>query len=57
MDRRFVEAQGEKTIELLESGIEKCLDENAKADLIKGPDEITLVRSGLEDTMRSLSRN
>ena len=52
MDRRFVEAQGEKTIRLLESGIEKCLDENAKADLIKGPDEITLVRSGLEDTMR-----
>ncbi len=52
MDRRFVEAQGEKTIKLLESGIEKCLDEHAKADLIKGPDEITLVRSGLEDTMR-----
>ena len=52
MDRRFVEAQGEKTIKLLESGIEKCLDERAKADLIKGPDEITLVRSGLEDTMR-----
>ena len=52
MDRRFVEAQGEKTIKLLESGIEKCLVEHAKADLIKGPDEITLVRSGLEDTMR-----
>ena len=52
MDRRFVETQGEKTIKLLESGIEKCLDEHAKADLIKGPDEITLVRSGLEDTMR-----
>ena len=28
------------------------MDERAKADLIKGPDEITLVRSGLEDTMR-----
>ena len=44
--------QVRKLSDFLESGIEKCLDENAKADLIKGPDEITLVRSGLEDTMR-----
>ncbi len=51
MDRRFVEAQGAKIINLLESGIDKPLDEQAKAELMKGPDEITLVRSGLEDTM------
>ena len=51
MDRRFVEAQGAKIIDLLESGIDKPLNEQAKAELMKGPDEITLVRSGLEDTM------
>ena len=51
MDRRFVEAQGAKIINLFESGIDKPLDEQAKAELMKGPDEITLVRSGLEDTM------
>ena len=39
-------------IKLVESGIDQPLDEGAKAELLKGPDEITLVRSGLEDTMR-----
>lgn len=51
MDRRFFEAQGAKIIKLMQSGIERPLDEHAKAELMKGPDEITLVRSGLEDTM------
>ena len=51
MDRRFVEAQGAKIVRLIESGIDKPLDSKAKADLLKGPDELTLVRSGLEDTM------
>lgn len=51
MDRRFIEAQGAKIIKLIESGIDKPLDEVAKMELMKGPDEITLVRSGLEDTM------
>jgi len=51
MDRRFVEAQGAKIVRLIESGIDQPLDSKAKADLLKGPDELTLVRSGLEDTM------
>lgn len=51
MDRRFVEAQGAKIVRLIESGIDEPLDSKAKADLLKGPDELTLVRSGLEDTM------
>ena len=46
MDRRFVEAQGAKIVRLIESGIDKPLDPQAKADLLKGPDELTLVRSG-----------
>lgn len=52
MDRRFIEAQGQKIIKLVESGIDSPLDEHAKAALLQGPDEITLIRSGLEDTMR-----
>jgi glutamate dehydrogenase (NAD(P)+) len=51
MERRFTEAQGAKIIKLIESGTDKPLDESAKAAVLQGPDEITLVRSGLEDTM------
>ena len=52
MDRRFVEAQGQKIVEAIESGIGKELDEESRTKLLTGPDEINLVRSGLEDTMR-----
>ena len=52
MDRRLAESQGQKIIEAIESGIGKKLDEDSKSKLLTGPDEINLVRSGLEDTMR-----
>jgi glutamate dehydrogenase (NAD(P)+) len=52
MDRRFVEAQGQKIIEAIESGIGKSIAESAKNKLLVGPNEIDLVRSGLDDTMR-----
>jgi len=52
MDRRFIEAQGQKIIEAIESGIGKSLDQTAKNKLLEGPSELDLVRSGLEDTMR-----
>lgn len=52
MDRRFVEAQGQKIIEAIESGIGKPLAPIAKEKLLAGPNEVDLVRSGLEDTMR-----
>jgi glutamate dehydrogenase (NAD(P)+) len=52
MDRRFVEAQGQKIVDAIESGIGKRLDEKSREELLTGPDEINLVRSGLEDTMR-----
>ena len=52
MDRRFVEAQGQKIIEAIESGIGKSIAESAKNKLLAGPNEIDLVRSGLDDTMR-----
>jgi glutamate dehydrogenase (NAD(P)+) len=52
MDRRFAEAQNERVIELIEGAIGKPIDSNAKDKLLEGPNEINLVRSGLEDTMR-----
>ena len=52
MDRRFAEAQGQKIVDAIESGIGKKLDEESRKKLLTGPDEINLVRSGLEDTMR-----
>ena len=52
MDRRFVEAQGQKIIDAIESGIGKSLADSAKNKLLAGPSEIDLVRSGLDDTMR-----
>ena len=52
LDRRFAEAQNERVIELLESAMATKLDSEAKAKLLEGPNEVNLVRSGLEDTMR-----
>lgn len=52
MDRRFAEAQSQKIIELMEGALGKKLDKKAKEQLLEGPNEINLVRSGLDDTMR-----
>ena len=52
LDRRFAEAQNERVIELIESAMATKLDSEAKAKLLEGPNEVNLVRSGLEDTMR-----
>jgi glutamate dehydrogenase (NAD(P)+) len=52
MDRRFAEAQSQKIIELIEGALGKTLDKQAKEQLLEGPNEINLVRSGLDDTMR-----
>ena len=52
MNRRFAEAQNERVIELIESALGKTLDIQAKEKLLEGPNELNLVRSGLEDTKR-----
>ncbi|MBN38984.1 MAG: glutamate dehydrogenase [Opitutae bacterium] len=52
MDRRLAETQGQKIIDAIERGIGKELDDQSRKELLTGPDEISLVRSGLEDTMR-----
>lgn len=52
LDKRFAEAQNAKIIRLIESTSGKPLDKKLTDDLLQGPSEIALVRSGLEDTMR-----
>lgn len=52
MDRRFAEAQNKRVIELIEGALGKSVAQAAKDKLLEGPNELNLVRSGLEDTMR-----
>ena len=52
MDRRFAEAQNKRVIELIEGALGKSVAQAAKDKLLEGPNEINLVRSGLDDTMR-----
>ena len=52
MDRRYEEAQGQAILEVLEETIGKPVEGSARDRLLTGPDELTLVRSGLDDTMR-----
>jgi glutamate dehydrogenase (NAD(P)+) len=52
MDRRYEEAQGQAIIDVLEQALGKPVEGEACDSLLTGPDELTLVRSGLDDTMR-----
>ena len=52
MDRRYEEAQGQAIIDVLEQALGKPVEGAARDSLLTGPDELTLVRSGLDDTMR-----
>ena len=52
MDRRFAEAQNKRVIELIEGALGKSVAQTAKNKLLEGPNELNLVRSGLDDTMR-----
>jgi glutamate dehydrogenase (NAD(P)+) len=52
MDRRYEEAQGQAILDVLEQALGKPVEGEARASLLTGPDELTLVRSGLDDTMR-----
>ena len=52
MDRRYEEAQGQAIIDVLEQALGKPVEGEARDSLLTGPDELTLVRSGLDDTMR-----
>jgi len=52
MEKRFEESRGREIIEAIKKISGDSLPEGALSDLTKGPDELTLVRSGLDDTMR-----
>jgi glutamate dehydrogenase (NAD(P)+) len=52
MERRYEEAQGQAILDVLEQALGKPVEGEARDSLLTGPDELTLVRSGLDDTMR-----
>jgi glutamate dehydrogenase (NAD(P)+) len=57
MQRREEEARGRMLIDELEATIGKPLGAEFKAKFINGSDELALVRSGLDDTMRGAYGN
>ncbi len=52
MQRRLDEYRGSKLVETLEVMTGKKVPEHLKEALVQGADELSLVRSGLDDTMR-----
>ena len=51
MDRRLQESRGHQLVETIEDLTGKKVNNTVRADIIHGPGEQDLVRSGLEDTM------
>ena len=52
MERRVVETRTEATINLLETMLKQQVPESLAKGMRRESDELTLVRSGLDDTMR-----
>jgi len=52
MERRFDEARGQHLITAMESVSQKQLPDWIRNEIVRGADELDLVRSGLDDTMR-----
>ncbi len=52
MERRFEELRGKQIISALEEATGKKIPDRALTELAHGADELDLVRSGLDDTMR-----
>ena len=57
MERRYEEAQSRGLVAAIEEATGNTLSDATKKTLIAGPDEIDLVRSGLDDTMRGAYNN
>ena len=47
MDRRIDELRGQRIVEAIETAVGKPLPETQRHDLVRGADELDLVRSGL----------
>jgi len=52
MEKRFEESRGREIIEAIKKIGGDAIPDEALSDLTHGPDELSLVRSGLDDTMR-----
>ncbi len=52
LDRRHEEMRGQNVMDAIEDATGKRIPDAFRSKLSKGPDEIDLVRSGLDDTMR-----
>ena len=52
MERRIDEVRGQRIVEAIETAVGKSLPETQRHDLVRGADELDLVLSGLDDTMR-----
>ena len=52
MERRFDELRGQHIITAMESMTQKEAPDWIKKEVVRGADELDLVRSGLDDTMR-----
>lgn len=53
MERRFDELRGQHLISAMESLTDKTVPEWMRNEIVRGADELDLVRSGLDDTMRN----
>ncbi len=53
MERRFDEIRGQHLISAMESLAEKTVPEWMRDEIVRGADELDLVRSGLDDSMRN----
>lgn len=56
MERRLDVMRGERIVHALEAVTGKTVPDNVRRDLVAGADELALVRSGLDDTMRNAFR-
>ena len=52
MERRFDEAKSVLAVDVLENMVGKAIPEDHREKMLHGANEIDLVRSGLDDTMR-----
>ena len=52
LQRRLEEMRGEQVIKAIETAVGRPIPDHLKAGLTRGADELDLVRSGLDDTMR-----
>ena len=57
MERRFEELRGKQIISALEEATGKKMPDRVLTELARGADELDLVRSGLDDTMRLAFQN